>query len=59
MNAHAQQTLEQLDSLLDSVDLKINELPIPNAVKRELASRIYDLWTEIEDAVEVRATDWE
>ena len=59
MNAHAQQTLEQLDSLLDTVDLKINELPIPNAAKRELASRVYDLWSEIEDAVEVRASDWD
>lgn len=58
MNAHTQLTLEAIDSLLDDVDIKINQLPIPDQHKRELCDRVYDLWSEVEQSVEVRATDW-
>ena len=52
------QTLEQLDNLLDDVDELINELPLSNARKHQLTSMIYDLWMEIEHDMELRPTDF-
>ena len=53
------ETLEEIDMLLDKLDLLVNELPIPNGVKREICSNFYDVWTQVEDAVEVRASDFD
>jgi hypothetical protein len=59
MNERMLQTLEEIDSKLDEIDLLINQLPISNAVKREVSSKIYDVWSEIEEAVELRAADFD
>ena len=52
------QTLEQLDNTLDTVDELINELPLSNERKHQLTSMIYDLWMEIEDDMNMRPTDF-
>jgi hypothetical protein len=52
------QTLEQLDNLLDDVDELINELPLSNERKHQLTSMIYDLWMEIEHDMDLRPTDF-
>ena len=57
--SRATETLEQIDALLDQLDLLVNELPIPNAVKREICSNFYDVWTQVEEAVEVRSADFD
>ena len=52
------QTLEQLDNTLDTVDELINELPLSNERKHQLTSMIYTLWMEIEDDMNMRPTDF-
>lgn len=52
------QTLEQLDNTLDTVDELINELPLSNERKHQLTSMIYELWMEIEDDMNMRPTDF-
>jgi len=52
------QTLEQLDNLLDDVDELINELPLSNERKHQLTSMIYTLWMEIEDDMATRPSDF-
>lgn len=52
------QTLEQLDNLLDDVDELINELPLSNERKHQLTSMIYNLWMEIEDDMATRPADF-
>ena len=52
------QTLEQLDNTLDTVDELINELPLSNERKHQLTSMIYDLWMEVEHDMELRPTDF-
>jgi len=52
------QTLEQLDNLLDDVDELINELPLSNERKHQLTSMIYNLWMEVEHDMELRPTDF-
>jgi hypothetical protein len=52
------QTLEQLDNLLDDVDELINELPLSNERKHQLTSMLYNLWMEVEHDIELRPTDF-
>lgn len=52
-------TLAQIDSLLDDVDALILELHLNPAVKKQLSAKVYDLWTEIEGVVDLTPTDWE
>jgi hypothetical protein len=52
------QTLTQLDNLLDAVDELINELPLSNERKHQLTSMIYNLWMEIEDDMNLMPADW-
>ena len=42
------QTLEQLDNILDRVDELIHELPLSDGRKKQLTSMVYDLWMEVE-----------
>ena len=42
------QTLEQLDNTLDTVDELLNELPISNERKHQLTAMVYNLWMEVE-----------
>ena len=53
------QTLEQLDNTLDTVDELINELPLSNERKRQLTSMVYDLWMEVEHDMELRPADFD
>lgn len=46
------QTLEQLDNILDDVDELLNELPVDAKTKHNLVSKVYDLWMDVESAVE-------
>ena len=41
-------TLEQLDNTLDRVDELLNKLPLRAGRKKQLTSRVYDLWMEVE-----------
>ena len=59
MNTRTQETLEKIDSLLDDLDLLVNQLPIPNTVKRDICSNFYDAWAQVEEAVELRASDFD
>jgi hypothetical protein len=42
------QTLEQLDNTLDTVDELLNELPLTREQKHVLTSKVYDLWMDVE-----------
>ena len=53
------ETLEEIDQMLDKLDLLVNKLPIPRAVKQEICSDFYDVWVKIEDAVDCRAADFD
>ena len=52
------QTLEQLDNTLDTVDELLNQLPLSNERKRQLTSMVYDLWMEVEHDMELRPADF-
>jgi hypothetical protein len=52
-------TLAQIDNLLDDVDALIQQLYLNPAVKKQLSAKVYALWTEIEDVVDLTPTDWE
>ena len=51
--------LERLDNLLDDVDECIQQLPLKPERKRQLASRVYELWMEVEDDVAVTPGDFD
>ena len=52
------QTLEQLDNLLDDVEELIQQLPLKAERKRQLASMVYDLWMEIEHDADLPPADF-
>jgi hypothetical protein len=52
------QTLEQLDNLLDDVEELLQELPLSDARKKQLTSIVYDLWMEVEHDMELRPADF-
>ena len=52
------QTLEQLDNTLDTVEELIRELPLSNARKNQLVSVVYDLWVQVEHDMELRPADF-
>jgi uncharacterized protein YoxC len=45
-------TLERLDNTLDEVDSLIQDLPITSAHKKKLASKVYELWMDVEEELE-------
>jgi len=51
-------TLETLDNTLDRVEELIRELPIPESHKKRLCDTVYDLWMDVEEAVEVIPADF-
>jgi len=53
------QTLEQLDNTLDTVEELIHELPISADRHRQLTSMVYALWMEVEHDMELRPADFE
>jgi len=46
-----EQTLEQLDNTLDTVEELVRELPISEAAKSELVDRVYTFWMDVEEAM--------
>ena len=50
--------LERLDNLLDDVDECIQQLPLKAERKKQLASRVYELWMEVEDDMETTPADF-
>jgi hypothetical protein len=53
------QDIEAIDMLLDEIQEIVAGLPIRPGQKRVIAQMIYDLYTEIEGAVELSAVDYE
>jgi len=51
-------TLETLDNTLDRVEELIRELPIPESHKKRLCNTVYELWMDVEEAVEVIPADF-
>ena len=58
--------LKEIDIDIQTIDIKLDEieelllgLPIRAGHKREIQSMIYDLYSEIESAVEVSAVDFD
>lgn len=51
--------LERLDNTLDTVDELINELPLKAERKKQLTSRVYELWMEIEDDLATTPADFD
>jgi hypothetical protein len=50
--------LETLDNTLDDVDALIMQLPLQDSVKKKLTSKVYELWMDVEEEIELRATDF-
>lgn len=55
----AEEVLEKLDTKLDEVEELIRDLPLKDVVKDALVDRLYDMWTEIEDNLDMTPTDME
>ena len=51
-------TMEVLDETLDRVEQLIRELPMPESHKMRLCDSVYNLWTDVEEAVEVVPADF-
>lgn len=51
-------TMERLDRTLDTVDELIRELPIPSQHKKRLTAHVYELWMDVEEAVELIPADF-
>ena len=51
--------LERIDETLDLVDALIHSLPLKQERKRQLCSRVYELWSEIEDDMETTPADFD
>jgi hypothetical protein len=54
-----QDTLEQLDLKIDEVEELIRELPLRMSVKEAMVNKLYDMWSEIEDNLDVSPADFE
>ena len=50
--------LETLDNKLDEVDELIMQLPLQESVKKKLTSQVYELWMQVEEEIELKATDF-
>lgn len=50
--------LEAIDEKCDQIDELIAELPLPPAVKKQLASKVYELYAEVEGSLDLIPTDW-
>jgi len=54
-----EQQMAEIDLLLDQLDEKISALYINPAVKRAAIDRVYAIWTELEEGVDLVPTDYE
>ncbi len=53
------QDIEAIDMMLDEIEEIVAGLPIRAGQKRVIVQKIYDLYSEIEGAVELSAVDYE
>ena len=54
-----EQDIQAIDTKLDEIEELLAGLPIRPGQKRVIVQKIYDLYSEIESAVEVSAVDYE
>jgi hypothetical protein len=52
-------SIETIDMMLDEIEEMVAGLPIRPGQKRVIIEKIYDLYTEIEGAIELSAVDYE
>jgi hypothetical protein len=52
-------TIQEIDVKLDEIEELIAGLPIRPGQKRIIVQKIYDIYSEIEGAVELSAVDYE
>lgn len=52
-------TIQEIDAKLDEVEELLIGLPIRPGQKKVIVNKIYDLYSEIEGAVELSAVDYE
>jgi len=57
--AEVDQDIQDIDSKLDEIEELVAGLPIRIGQKRIIVQKIYDLFSEIEGAVELSAVDFE
>ncbi len=51
--------IQDIDTKLDEIEELVAELPIRPGQKRIIVQKIYDLYSEIEGAVELSAVDYD
>ena len=52
-------TIQEIDVKLDEIEELLAGLPIRPGQKKVIVQKIYDLYSEIEEAVELGAVDYE
>jgi hypothetical protein len=52
-------TIQEIDVKLDEIEELLAGLPIRPGQKKVIVQKIYDLYSEIEEAVELSAVDYE
>jgi hypothetical protein len=50
--------LEEIDQKLDEVEELLHKLPVNAGVRANLINRVYELWTEVEETMDLVPTDW-
>jgi hypothetical protein len=57
--AEVDQTIQDIDSKLDEIEELVAGLPIRAGQKKIIVQKIYDLYSEIEGAVEMSSVDFD
>ena len=57
--AEVDQTIQDIDTKLDEIEELLAGLPIHAGQKKIIVQKIYDLYSEIEGAVELSAVDYD
>jgi hypothetical protein len=57
--AEVDQTIQDIDAKLDEIEELLSGLPIRPGQKKIIVQKIYDLYSEIEGAVELSSADYE
>jgi hypothetical protein len=57
--AEVDQDIQDIDSKLDEIEELVAGLPIRPGQKKIIVQKIYDLYSEIEGAVELSSVDYE
>jgi hypothetical protein len=57
--AEVDQSIQDIDSKLDEIEELVAGLPIRAGQKRIIVQKIYDLYSEIEGAVEMSSVDFD